>query len=98
MKLILNNEIELEVLSSSEIKELNENAEAKWVLTIEAQGRIEAQQIDKILQDTSLIAVLKDENGEEKDLSSYEVINNIRILYGQSFNENVIRIRMQERG
>lgn len=95
MKLILNNEIELDVLSSTEIKELTTN---QWVLTIEAKGAIETQQIDNIIQDKTFKAILQDDNNEEKDLSTYELIGNIRILYGTSFNDNTIRIRLQSKG
>lgn len=95
MKLILNNEIELDVLSSTETKELDAK---QWILTIEAQGKIGTQQIDNIVKDTTFNGALKDDNGEEKDLSTYSLIGNIRILYGTSFNDNVVRVRLQSKG
>lgn len=93
MKLILNNEIELEVLSSTETKNIDEKF---WVLTVEAQGNISSERIDLLVKDNHLInTMIKDEENNSKDLSAYELIGNIRITHGDILTENIIRIKLK---
>jgi len=93
MKLILNNEIELLVLNSTETKNIDEKF---WVLTIEAQGNISSEQIDSLVKDNHLInTIIKDEENNEKNLSAYELIGSIRITHGDIFTENIIRIKLK---
>lgn len=93
MKLILNNEVKLLVLNSTETKNIDEKF---WVLIIEAQGNISSEQIDSLVKDNHLInTIIKDEENNEKNLSAYELIGSIRITHGDIFTENIIRIKLK---
>ncbi len=93
MKLVLNNEVELLVLNSTETKNIDEKF---WVLTVEAQGNISSEQIDSLVKDNHLInTIIKDEENNEKNLSAYELIGSIRITHGDIFTENIIRIKLK---
>ena len=93
MKLILNDKIELEVLSSTETKNIDENF---WVLTIEAQGNISSEQIDSLVENNHLVnTLIRDEENNSRDLSAHELIGSIRITYGDILTENTIRIKLK---
>lgn len=94
MKLILSTGEELNVISFLENKDLNSGL---WILTIEAKGYITTEIFDKNIQDNSFLAILKDDNENEKDLSVYELIDGVRITYGNSFNDSMLRVRLQSK-